>query len=209
MKKILIIFVALAVLAPAAAHAFSFVDVINFGKRLIHKDVQPAPAEVKKETAAPSLRFSSLTAEKKQANWKSAFEKKNIESIIQDSRNLYFTDAEINYVIAEELTDVDNPPAKDVTVSFSDNLIKVSGYSLLKNFNGQFNLEAKITKTDKRIAFQVTRARFHNFYFPAFIAQAFLRNELNKMIEFLYSSPDYQNLTVTVGNGFIELNYGK
>jgi hypothetical protein len=206
MKKYLIIFVVLAIMAPVAAHAFSFVDVINFGRWLVHKEAKPATIDVKKEAVAPD-KFSSLTAEKKYHNWRDAFDEKDAALAVVDNRNLYFTDAEINYLITKELEAMSLPPVRDAKVSFTENLIKISGYAMVNNFNGQFSLEAKVIEANSRIGFQVTRARYRNFYFPAFLAQSILDSQLKEMIDFLYSSPNYQNLSATVGNGFIELNY--
>jgi hypothetical protein len=206
MKKYLIIFVALAILAPATAQAFSFTDVVNFGRWLIHREAKPAAVEVKKEAAVPD-KFSILTAENKYQNWKAAFEKKDVSLAIVDSRNLYFTDAEINYLVSKELAAMSDPAVRDAQISFTENLIKISGYAILKNFDGQFSLEAKVVEANNRIGFQVTKVRYRNFYFPAFIVQSLLDKEVKEMIDFLYSSPSFQNLSATVGNGFIELNY--
>jgi hypothetical protein len=207
MKKFLILLVAVAILVPATVHAFSFVDILNFGKKLIQRETQPVSVEVKTEAVTPSAQFSAMSAENKYQNWNNAYLKHDVAEVFSDNRNLYFTEAELNYLVAQQLASATDPIARDVAVSFSDNLIKISGYSLVKNFSGQFYLEAKIVTVDQRINFQVTRARFHNFYFPTFIAQALLRSQLGKMIDFLYSSHDYQNLSVTVGSGFVQLNY--
>jgi len=209
MKKYLIIIIALAVLAPATVYAFSFVDVINFSKIFVHKEVQPSAEEVKKEMTAAPENFFSSTAEKKYQNWVNAFNQKDITLALKDSSNLYFTDAEINYLVAKDLATMSNPPARDMQIAFTDNLIKFSGYSMLKFFSGQFILEAKVVEANNRLGLQVTKARYRNFYFPAFLAQSLLADQLKEMINFLYSSPDYQNLSVTVGDGFIELNYAK
>lgn len=209
MKKYFIILVALALITPtAAAHAFSFVDVINFGERLIHQNVQPSPVEVKNELTSEATQLSTLSAESKFSNWEDAYLDRDVSKVFNDDRNLYFTESEINYLITQELASATDPVARDVAVSFADNLIKVSGYSLVKNFTGQFYLEARIVTVNQRINFQVTRARYHNFYFPAWLAQALLRNQAKQMIDFLYSSPADQNLSITVGSGFIQLNYG-
>ncbi|MDD4902715.1 MAG: hypothetical protein PHE24_06295 [Patescibacteria group bacterium] len=209
MKNFLILIIAAAILAPAAAHAFSFVDVMNLGKKIFHQDVQPSPVEVKKELTAEAAQLSTLSAENKLKNWEKAYLDRDVSRVFSDSRNLYFTEAEINYLIAQELASATDPVAHDVAVGFSDNLIKVSGYSLVKNFTGQFYLEAKIVTVAGRINFQVAKARYHNFYFPAWLAQTLLRNQAKSMLDFLYSSPDHQNLTATAGSGFIELNYNK
>jgi hypothetical protein len=209
MKKFLILVVAVAVLAPAAAHAFSFIDVINFGERLINRDIQPTPVEVKKEITTQPAQFDTLSAETKFNNWQNAFDKKDITPVLSDSRNLYFTYTELNYLIARELASSTNLVARDIVISLSDNLIKVSGYAMLKSLSGQFYLEAKPATANNRIFLQVTKTRFHDFYFPSFITQALLAGQLKEMIGFLYSSPNYQDLSITVGNGFIELDYGK
>jgi hypothetical protein len=211
MKKLLFIFIALAILIPLTVYAFSFSDVVNFGKSLIHKEVKPTPEEVKNGLTDQAANLYSYSAQTKYLNWKKAYEKKDITLVISDSRNLYFTDTEINYLIAQELAAAANPPARDINVSFSENLVKVSGIAMLKNFSGQFNLEGKIVKNnnDKKITLAVTRARYKNLYFPSFLAQMLMRNQLQKAADFLYSNADYQDLSLTIGNGFAELNYGK
>jgi hypothetical protein len=212
MKKFLIIAVIIAVMVPAAAaHAFSFGDLLNLGRKLIQRETPPAPkpAEIKKEIAAQPAQLYTLSAKNKFDNWQNAFAKKNIGLVLADDRNLYFTDAELNYLIARELASTTDPAASDITISFSDNLAKVSGHSLVKNFNGRFYLEAKPAIVNKRISFQVTRARFNNFYFPAFLAQALLAGQLREAITFLYSDPDRQDLSLTLGSGFIQLNYAQ
>jgi hypothetical protein len=208
MKKFLIILVAVAILIPAAVHAFSLIDVFNLGKKIIQPKAQPTQTQVKNDLSAEATQLSNLSAEDKFADWESAYLKRDVAGVLADDRNLYFTESQINYLIAQELASATDPFAKDVTVSFSDNLIKVSGYSLIKNFLGQFYLEGKIVTVGPRINIQVIKARYHNFYFPSFLAQILLRNELIPMIDFLYSDPDHQTLTVTVGSGFIQLNYG-
>lgn len=211
MKKFLIVIIVLVLLMPVAAHAFSFVDVINFGRWIFHRQVQvQAPAaEIKKQMAAAPEKLATLTAENKYNNWTDAFNKKDIALVIKDSRNLYFTDAEMNYLFAKELAAMSAPPVRDIQVAFTDNLISISGYSMLKNFTGQFSLEAKIVEANKKIGLQVAKAKYNNIYLPSFVAQPLLASQLKVMTDFLYSSPDYQNLSATVGNGFIELSYGK
>jgi hypothetical protein len=209
MKKFLIIAVILIFAAPAAAHAFSFVDVINFGERLIHRQTTPSPDDVKKEIVAAPARFATLNAETKFNNWQNAFDKKNVSLALVDNRNLYFTDAEINFLIARELASSSNPAARDVVIYFSDNLAKISGYVMLKSLTGKFYLEAKPAMANNHISFQVTKARFNNFYFPSFLAQSLLSGQLKTSIDFLYSDPNQQNLSLTLGNGFIQLNYGQ
>lgn len=172
MKKIIVPAITLAIavfiMAPTAARAFSFVDVINFGRRLIHQDVQPNPIAVKNELSAQAAKLSTISAENKYKNWETAYLANDVSGVIVDPRNLYFTDSEINYLLAEQLASATDPVARDVSVSFSDNLIKINGYSLVKNFTGQFYLEAKLITVGQRINFQVTKARYRNFYFPAF-----------------------------------------
>jgi|GEM_PF-6559090 hypothetical protein len=209
MKKFLFILIALAIFVPAAAYAFSFHDVVNFGKSLIRQEPQPTPEEVDNGFIDQEAGLFSYSAQTKYAKWKDAYDKKDINLVLGDSRNLYFTDSEISYLIAQELSAIENPPARDVNISFSDNLIKISGISMLKNFYGKFYLEAKIVNNEGRINLSVSRARYKNFYFPSLLAQIVLRNKLQAAIDFLYSDIDHQNLSVAIGNGFIQLNYGQ
>ncbi|HTW96739.1 MAG TPA: hypothetical protein VMD74_03750 [Candidatus Methylomirabilis sp.] len=209
MKKFLIILIAAAILVPVAAHAFSFLDVINFGKMIIHLPAAPTTDEVKKDLTTSAATAATISAESKYQNWRDAFNKKDLSLVLNDSQNLYFTETEINYLVDQELLAMAKPVARDVQISFTENLISASGESLLKNLGGQFSLQMKIVPDGKRINLQVTRARLHNFYFPSFLAQTFLRYQLRGMIDFLYSDPEHQSLTVTVGNGFIQLDYAK
>jgi hypothetical protein len=207
MKKYLVILVGVIILIPLAAHAFSFSDVLNFGANLFHRQAPLTATEIKDDLANAPAQFQTFSAETKYNNWLTAFNNNDLNSVVSDTGNLYFTDAEINYLIAENLASAANPPARDVVVSFADNSIKISGYAMLKNLSGDFYLEAAPTTLKNQLAFKVTKARFDNFYFPAFIAQSILSGQLKTAIDFLYSDPDYQNLNLTVGSGFIQLNY--
>jgi hypothetical protein len=209
MKKFFIAIVIVAILAPLTAYAFSFSDVLNFSKNIFHKEAKQSAEEVKNEMAAAPDQFSSYMAVRKYNNWKKAFDQKDISVVFSDSRNFYFTDDEINYLISKQLADMSNPPAHDVQISFEENLIKISGVSMLKYLSGEFYLEAKAVQSKGRIDFKVTKAQYRKTSFPAFIAELFLRQEMKSSLDFLYSSPDYQSLSVTVGNGFIQLNYGQ
>jgi len=208
MKKFFIVIAVLAILSPVAAvHAFSFVDVINFGSRLFHPAPQPTAIEVQNDLAAQPIALYTYNVDAKYNAWQNAFNSKNIASLIVNQNNLYFTEVEMNYLIARVLASSSAPVARDVTVSFSDNLIKISGISMLKTLPGSFYLEAKPIIWKKQLTLSVTKARFDNFYFPAFIAKTILANQLLAAINFLYSDPDYQTITLTVGSGFAQLNY--
>jgi len=208
MKKFFIVIAVLAILSPVAAvHAFSFIDVINFGSRLFHPAPQPTAAEVQDDLAAQPIALYTFGVDAKYNAWQNAFESKNIIALIANNNNLYFTEAEMNYLIASVLASSSAPVARDVTVSFSDNLIKISGVSMVKNLPGKFYLEAKPIIWKKQLTLSITKTRFNNFYFPSFIAQGILTNQLRTAINFLYSDPDYQTITMTVGSGFIQLNY--
>lgn len=209
MKKFLIILIALAIMTPVAAHAFSFVDVVNFGKNIFHREAQPSAEEIKKEAEAASAQYFSATAGIKYQKWREAFGKNDLGLVAADSRNLYFTDTEINYLVSRELALMSEPVARDVAVTFEENLIKISGYSLLKVLSGQFYLEAKIAEGKDRIYLKVIKAKYKKIGLPPFVAEAILRGQVREAINFLYSGDDYQDLKVTVGSGFIELNYNK
>jgi hypothetical protein len=210
MKKFFIIIAVLVILSPAAAvHAFSFVDVINFGSRLFHPEPQPTTAEVKDDLAAQPVALYTYDVDVKYSAWQNAFNSRNIATLIANNNNLYFTEAEMNYLIARVLASSSAPAARDVTVTFSDNLIKISGISMLKTLPGKFYLEAKPIIWKKQLTLSVTKVRYNNFYFPAFIAQSILANQLRAAINFLYSDPDYQTITMTVGSGFAQLNYAQ
>jgi hypothetical protein len=210
MKKKLVIFVAVAIIlaAPSAVRAFSFGDVVNLGKKLFQVEVAPVVTP-KNEVSIPTqpTEVGGLSAEKKYENWQDAYEQKDLASVLSDDRNLYFTDGELSYLTNEELSNADNPVAKDVSFSFSDDLAQISGYLTMKNFSGSFYLEAVPAVANGKASLKVTRARFNNFYFPAAIAQMILKGQIEQAINFLYSNAEYQNLKFSLGSGFIELDY--
>jgi hypothetical protein len=207
MKKLLLVFIAFAVFIPVTVHAFSFLDIFSLGKKIIRQEVKSKQA-VTKAVAAPE-EFSIAKADRKYQNWEKAFSKKDISLVIDDSQNLYFTEAEINYLIARSLASSSAAAARDVQVSFVSGAVKMSGYSLAKNLSGQFSLEAKAAEIDGRVGLKIVRARYRNFYFPALVAQNLLAVRLKDAINFLYSDQNRQKPSLMIGNGFIEINYNK
>lgn len=203
-----ILFTAIFLIAPFMTSAFSFTDIVNFGKKLIRVENQINRVEVKKETVTEPTQFFSDTAVQKFENWENSFKMEGIGRIVCDSRNLYFTETESNHFLAHELAMMDNPPVRDTQISFERDLIKLSGYSMFKTLLGQFYLEIKIIQGKDRFYLKVIKARYRKIYLLPFIAEAILRSQTKDIINFLYSNPDCQDFKITVGDGFIELNYG-
>lgn len=206
MKKFLIILVVLAILVPVAAHAFSFVDVINFGSRFFHPKVQAVPTVTIEPATPGAYDFSLYQVNKKFNGWEDAYEKGDVTTVITNSDDLYFTESELNYLITRELASSSNPIAKDLKISLTDNLITVSGYVVYKNLDGQFILELQPIVSKNRLSFSVIKASYRNFYFPPFLAKALLVTQVKPVIDFLYTDSDLQTISITVGSGFLQLN---
>jgi hypothetical protein len=206
MKKFIIpFFLALALAAPLSASAFSYSDILNYGKKIFFKTEKKAPektavqkAEEAKEKTAVLLSLERLKARRKYESWKKAYDKKDLDIVYADSDNFSITESELNYIISRVLEDEKNPPARDVAVDFSsDGTVEISGYSNKKNLKGEFDLKIMIRQDKKKIYPKVLRARLGKIPMPAFIAEAYVRHQTADAINFLYSG-EKQSWSATI-----------
>lgn len=205
MRKYFITIVVFLVI-PAAVYAFSFTDVLSFGKNFFKKDKAPQGTAAEATSTRP---FFPELADKKAENWKNAYKQRDISRVFLDSYNFVFYEGEANYLLSKELGAMSKPPARDVEVKITKDLITISGQSLLKYLPGKFSLEGKIVAGEKRIYAKITKARYRGIYFPAALAQKIIRDETRDMMDFLYSSGDYDHLEVEVGDGYLKMVYSK
>lgn len=198
-KKFLIIIVLLFLIVPIAAHAFSLSDIFSFLKKedkIIEAEPEPNPA-------------ITVLAEEKYKIWKDAFENKDIEIVMSNVSNLFFSEGELNYLIEKRLKDMKYPPAKEVKVFLKEGLIKIRGISKIKFFKGSFELNIKPVQKERRIVLEVKKARFKKFYFPSFVASILLKKEMDDTMAFLYSHGSVEKLKIIIIEDNLELKYEK
>ena len=207
MKKIFAVAL-LFLLIPAGVMAFSYRDILQFGKKIINTD-RFAPEKLREAPAAESLpRPARERAEEKYENWKSAWDNNDIRPVFHDVGNFYFSEDEFNYLIQRRLKEDAKPLARDVVVNFEDGVIKASGYSLFKMMKGPFSVELTIVRGQRgRVNLKILKANLCGMYVPPFIVENILKSELKKTVEFLYGNGDYKNLDIVAGNGSLELIY--
>ena len=205
--KFLIIILALAVLIPSSAHAFSFGDILN---KLFQKSPTAEITQPSQEIATSLSTVQKELIKQKYANWQFAFDKGDISSIFNNSYNFYFSSEEMNYLVAEQLGKILNPPASQITIAFEEGgLIKVTGVSKVKFLSGPFSFEGQLVPGGNKAYFKVSRARFYGFYFPNIIAESVIEDQLRGTIDFLYSSEKYTKLQFEVGSDYLKLNYSR
>ena len=201
MKKILIVIVALLVLFPITVFAFSFTDIFYFF------DKKPeAVEEVLEENVEENL-FSRYLAEEKYESWKTAYDNGDIRLASDSSKNLIFSEGEINYLIEKRLEDMKHSPVDNITLELQDGLIKATGRCLKRFFNGDFELDIEPTNKYGRLSFEVKRARFKGVFLPKFIASLILKGEMKETITFLHSNPDYVKVNIKVSENKLELDF--
>lgn len=200
MKKAIIILALLAIMVPASAQAFSFPGIKGIWNKIFTDDNDYSEEDVDYASLIKPL------ADYKYEIWEESYENKRLYGLMKDSRNLYFTNAEANYILGKKLQELKNPPADDFEIWFKDGYAYARAH-MIKYFRGDISGEIEFVKEKKRTVPKVRKARWGKIWIPTFIVNAILRTELKALIDFLYSDPNFPYIDITVEEDLLELKF--
>ena len=177
-KKFFVPILALIILIPLSANAWSL---------------------WKRKTANPIVKPAELSIEAKQATdnkyslWQKIFDKSDIEGIIANKDNLYFTEGEISYLLASESVKAKKPLATNITVALNNDSIKVNA-DFHKIVKGPIYFEGKIKVVDKKLRVEIAKVKYYSIPMPAAWGNSIITKELDKYLAFIYNDKRYQGL---------------
>jgi hypothetical protein len=202
------IFCLIVLVAPASAKAVSYVDFLNYGRRMFKINKTPEPVKKDEKTIDRSLPVESRAKFKEHFRlWKGAYEAEDISALFQYKDIFKLSEEEVNYFSEKEFNAATSSVVKNLKIDFTPGLIKVSGYSFMKMMKGDFYAEIKIIQGKDRIYPKVVKARYGKIPVPAMVVDNAIRKESRPLINFLYSNKNYENLEVVIDDNFLELKY--
>lgn len=198
MKKIVIIGVvlALALAIPFSIKAFSVSGIWD----KIFKDVNPAVEGVEYEALDEEF------ADEKYTVWLDAYEAKDLFSLMNTHSNLYFTNAEINYIFKKKLAEMKNPACDSFELWFKDDYAYLKAH-MLKYLPGNVSGEIVFEQKNRRIKLAMRKVRWAKVPIPAFVANAILERELYRLINFLHSDPDFPYVETELSEDYFEIKF--
>jgi len=146
----------------------------------------------------------------KYKTWESAFEKKDIVSVINNQNKFLFTVSEINYLFETEVKTIKNPTLTGVSVTSSNGNINVAA-TFHKFITGRFTFVAKIISVENKIRLQLSYVKLYGFSVPTKWLEEPVNKELDKYFNFLYSDSRYQGFTIIINDNYLQLkpNFSK
>jgi hypothetical protein len=208
-KAIIIALLAVCLAAPFKASAFSFGDVISYGRKILKTaDKKPAPPVLDEKSIDRSLPVDvRFDRKEKYRIWKESYSNEDITNLFKNPENFVFSEEELNYFSQKEYNTSSTTIVRDLKVDLKPGLIKISGYSLMNMMKGNFSAEIKVVKGVEGLYLKVSKARLGRLWIPSFALDNLIKRETKKLKQFLYSNKDYQNLEVLIDEDRLELKY--
>jgi hypothetical protein len=140
----------------------------------------------------------------KYKNWETAFEKKNIDTVIANKDKFYFTVTEINYLFDTVSKTVKNPTLTNVSVTSSNSNINVSA-NFHKFISGHFSFVANIVSVENKIRLKLSYVKLYGISIPTKWLEEPINKELDKYFSFLYQDKRYQGFTFVITDNLLQL----
>jgi len=188
MKKIIPIIVVLALFIPMVTYAFSWSDLMWWKNK-----TSEAVSEVIELSSS-----GKMMAEEKLAVWMEAYKADNLSLVTRDERYLTISEAELDYILQEQLKDFAEPPIQDLKIDFIDNKIDLSGYAL-KPLKGKVSMEVRLEVMEDQLYFHVNKARYKGFFIPNALVGRLIYGYFENVSDFFFneSGVSLQDIDVT------------
>src|SRR5574344_2570690 len=148
----LLLVVGLLALAPKTASAFWW-----FGQKKATTTVKIEPQGLNDQ--------EKTKASAKYKLWFDGFEKKNVETIINNRDKFSFTVSEINYLLDTESKKVKKPTLTSASITSSNGNINLAA-NFHKFISGRFSFVAKIVPVDNKIRLKLSAAKLYGISIP-------------------------------------------
>lgn len=187
----LLLVVGLLALAPKTASAFWW-----FGQKKATTTVKIEPQGLNDQ--------EKTKASAKYKLWFDGFEKKNVETIINNRDKFSFTVSEINYLLDTESKKVKKPTLTSASITSSNGNINLAA-NFHKFISGRFSFVAKIVPVDNKIRLKLSAAKLYGISIPVKWLEEPINEELDKYFAFLYKDSRYQRFSVDISDSVLQI----
>lgn len=164
-----------------------------------------------KQTTVTSIVPVELSAEEKSLAdakyklWDESFEKRDIEAVIKNKDNFWFTVAEINYLFNAESAKAKKPLLNNFILTANDSPLAVSA-DFNRIVKGHISFSAQIGQNENRLKLNLSRVRIFGLPIPAQWLTKSFNNGLDEYFAFLYRDSRYQGFEFSDDNGTLKFN---
>jgi len=204
-KKFVLVTIALSLIFPAYALAFwpwSKDQSPNQSSEKI--DINQSSKSAINQTPDLTIAAKAI-ADAKYKLWENSFEKKNVEEVIANQNNFWFTAAELTYLFNNENAKSKKPFLSNLELQIDDDSLKINT-NFKKFIRGKASFIAKIKSNNQRLQLAINKAKLYGFSVPSSLIANPLNKEIDKYLDFLYKNDRYQGLEVFFKDDVIGLN---
>lgn len=144
------------------------------------------------------------TVDAKYKIWEDGFEKKNVDSVIANADNFWFTVPELNYLFASVGATVKKPLLSDFKLTDDNNVLSVSA-NFKKFLKGHVSFIVQISNENNKVKLNLSRARIFGIPVPGSWLSKPLNKGIDEYLAFLYNDSRYQGFSFSNENGIIKI----
>jgi len=191
-KTVLITLILISI--PLSASAWDWQDLFP----------QKSNAQENNEVQVSNLQREDI--DDKYNAWQKACENNDINDLIEDKKNLRFSEKEANIIAKKILDSCSDPMLSSPDIEFRPGFISLEGY-LLKPLTGNILVEVVVYPEADKLSFDILKSSYRGFYFPPFLANKILKKPLDKFFKTLYSCEDYYTIEPVVKEDEMIIRY--
>jgi hypothetical protein len=191
-KKFLILLLAVVMIIPLSASAGWFWD-------------KPAPTAAPAAESAPELnKVAPDEVAAKYKLWADSFAKRNVEAVIANQNNFWFTIPELNYLFASETKKQKNPVLTDFKLTANNDTFNIAA-NFRQIVPGRFSFMAKVVKENNKAHLSLSQIRLYGWPIPASWVSKPLNKAIDEYFAFLYADSRYNGFTFSATDGVLKL----
>lgn len=148
---------------------------------------------------------AKLIAAAKYKTWEDGFEKENVDAIINNQNNFWFTTAELSYLFNTVGAEIKKPFLSNLNLYLEDSLLKVSA-DFQKFIKGQLTFDLRTENRNEHLLLNLSKVRLFGFPVPATLLERPINSELEDYFEFLYEDERYQGFDLSINENILKLD---
>lgn len=165
------------------------------------------PAEQKTPVAIESglSESAQAVADAKYRLFENGFEKKDVEAVIVNRNNFWFTLDELVYLFNKENATAKKPLLKNLTLSSENGALQVSA-EFKRIVKGKFSFILKPKTEGARLYAEIDKAKLYGIPVPASWINRPFNRELDSYLNFLYQDERYQGVDININDEMVKLD---
>jgi len=204
-KKILTIITVLILVAPLSAGAFWSWNKNKAKTEPIKNKIMETNSIPQKAQSEDLSNSGKILATNKYRLFEESFERGDVEKIITNRDNFWFTITELNYLFSSVNTKVKKPFLKNLQLESEGAYLKVSA-DFQKFIKGRASFNVSLASRGERLSLEIDKARLYGLPVPSRLISNPLNKALDDYFKFLYEDERYQGYDFSMKDETLKLN---